>query len=595
MSIAAKSVTVTAQVGNVSIPVNTITFRHTINALPMVEFTTQLANHETGNKTGIDLAEFQKLSVLAQEKFYNRISFIPDTNIFVTDGDGNKLVFTGYLMNPQLRIISGQISLSFSAIHVGAAFQAFNGSVYNSISYYSASSLGQEYFGSTDPEPLGPPGLLSQLENMPSINDSDDDWTTFFDETDQDDMLFNPNSPWPRTNSIAQRIYAIIQGLHTRALKVTSDQDAEIKDILNISVLNANSAVLPYIKHFLMGSLRTSIIEGLTDFSTDFENSVPADSPLLQTIFNILTESPNFLASVLNYINPFMFQLNATWDGKLAFEPNQFVQPPGNRLIKAALSDVTFALASNHELPLAQVIVLYPPEEFYAYGGNMGTDQIPTALLGLSLQGNPGTDVQPQNLKPGAIFNIADGFENISFAGDTLRYSAKYPEKPIVTAGQYLMVMAPAWTYPTSYVGKDLFAAKTQGENRFDAAVVQAAQNVENLTGLHTGRIPILDYLARTTYESCVLAKTSSFVSIPLCLKVQVGRTYTLASMDGAPLYQGYLNGVVHTIVIADTGAQAQTSLNFSHIIAVGAKLDGINKDPTLVDGNVQVSVANLA
>lgn len=599
MSTSAKTVKVIAQIGNVSIPVTAISLRHTINSLPMVEFTTQLSNHGTRNsdgttnKTGINLSEFQKLNKLVQQKFYNNFSLAPDTVIQVTDGDGNVITFNGFLMQPMMRIISGQVSLVFSAIHVGAAFQAFNGSVYNTQFQYDANSLG-DYFNGISTQEVGAPGLLSQLENLPPIQASEDEWSTGDGVTAWAGTLFSEDKP-PRTDSIAQRIYTIINGLNTDALKNTANQNEEVQRILNTFILNANTAVLPYIKHFLMGSLPTTIIKGLTDFEAD--EGFPSDSPLHQTIYSILTDSSNFLESALRCISPFLFQLNAGWAGQLAFEPNQFITSPGNRLIKAPIEDISFSLAGVHEIPLAQVIVLYPAESFYDYGGNMGVDQVPLDLMGAALQGSEGLDIVPQNLDASRLYGVTTAWTNIEFLGDTLRYLARYPETPTVTAGRYLTVMAPAWVYPTSYTAANMLDDTTSNESRFKAAVENTQNAANNLNAMRTSRMPILQYIAESTYKSTVLERTNAFVTIPLCLSVQAGRTYNLQSMDGAPLYQGYLRRVTHSIVIGEQRSTATTSLDFSHIIVNGANLDNINipapTGPILDD--VPITTGNLA
>lgn len=570
MSSSAKNISVICKVGNVTIPVNSISFRHVINSLPTVEFTTQLSNRAAG--TSINLQQFQALNIIVQQRFYNNFSLVPDTSIEVTDGDGNTITFIGFLMQPRFRLANGQLNLVFSAVHVGAAFQAFNGSAYFITPYYGAATY-ESYFNGFSNYPKSAI-LLSQLEDLPPINASVQTWSDFMDANGNYENLFvTGQKSAPVTNSISQHIWTVISNLHAVIVEDAARNPADVQNIMNITVLNANTAVLPYVRNFLMGSFLTTVIAGLSRFGTSGAGDDPDTQPLHETIFKILTESPNFLATILNYIPPFLFQLNATWDGCLAFEPNQFIQSPNGRLIQAPISDILFSLAGSHELPLAQVIVQSQQQEYYTFGGNLSTNQtsVETAESDLNIE----SDVTPQNSNLPRLFNT------LTYGGDTLRFLTRYPEVPVVTAGRYMTVTAPSWTRPTSYTGADitdLEAPSSTPLNRFvNAVAVYTRQQQTKFTNQQSTRAPVLDYLARLTYESSVLEKTNAFLTIPLNLLVQVGRTYDIQSMEGDSMYSGFLNAVTHTITLEEQGGTATTTLDFSHIIVTGAALKGIN------------------
>jgi hypothetical protein len=355
-----------------------------------------------------------------------------------------------------------------------------------------------------------------------------------------------------------------------------------------------------------MGSFLTTVITGITKWGTYGSGQTPDTAPLHETIFKILTEAPNFLASVLNYIPPFLFQLNATWDGRLAFEPNQFIEAPNGRLIQAPIEDIVFNLSGDHDLPLAQVIVQSQLLELYTYGGNVGTADVNTEAAHSGLSG-VSTDVSPQNADLAGLFNT------LVYSSMTMRFLSKYPAVPTVTAGKYMTVIAPSWTLPTSYTtadigennlseGNDLADLSASAPNRFtNANNIYSTQQKTNMLGKLKSRVPVLDYLARLTYGSCVLDRGNAFVSIPLNMQVQVGRTYDLQSMEGNSLYNGFLNSVTHTITLGQQGAAATTSLDFSHVVVTGAQLNGINVSslttaaPDLPGETVSDSVASLS
>ena len=602
MSSNAKFVTVVCKVGNVTMPINAITLRHTINTLPTAEFVTQLTN--TGSGTSINLQQFQELNRIVQQRFYNNFSIVPDTSIEIIDGDGNAITFVGFLMQPQFRLSDGQLNLVFSVVHLGIIFQAFNGSAYNITPYFAASDFDTYFAGISNL--VKNTGLLSQLEKLPPINASDQAWKTFMGQTPGVAGLFvagtYPPTKAPVTNSIAQTIWTIIQNAHVTLSKdaeVSGDNAAAIRSIMNVAVLNANTAVLPYIKNFLMGSCLTTAINGLTAWGTSDSNLSPDTAPLHETIFKILTETPNFLISIFNYIPPFLFQLNATWDGRLAFEPNQFIEPPNGRYIKTPIEDITFNIAGAHELPLAQVIVQSKMDEFWTFGGNFGADSSNIDAFDNNL--NPNIDIIPQSIDLQGFFNT------LVYRSGTLRFLSKYPSIPTVTAGRYMTVTAPSWTTPTSYttadygIGTDLADLTVMAPNRFtNAANIYETEFQKNLRQKQESRVPVLDYLARLTYASCVLDRTNAFVNIPLNLQVQVGRTYDLQSMEGDSSYHGFLNAVTHTITLSGQQGSATTSLDFSHVVVTGAVLNGINSAstitaPGLPNEKVSSKVANLA
>ena len=62
-------------------------------------------------------------------------------------------------------------------------------------------------------------------------------------------------------------------------------------------------------------------------------------------------------------------------------------------------------------------------------------------------------------------------------------------------------------------------------------------------------------------------------VSCPLCLGVKVGRTYTVTDTTGKEVLVGYLKSVQHRISVIQDGAEAMTTMTFSHVRAPGVQL----------------------
>lgn len=567
---ATKQVQVTVQIGGVQVPVNSVTLTHQINAIPYVEIMLQLDNADAQtSKTGkigavtIDLTLFGKYNSAMQGHILNDFSLETDLQVYVVDGDGNNILFKGYLGQPKFQLRSGQLFLSVAGAHQMAVLMAFNGQIYFNQDFYDAVTF-NDFF--EDPN-NGNQGVIDK----PTIDTSNltriaaNDVSQVGAVSSIVSALNSQSNIGGKTNSIAFRTNVILSGLLTNYPDAGFQETSLNSEPLNKVVQNLNMAALPYVNAFLTNSFASTFVPGLT--SDGFEIG---EETLHRELFNAITSTSNFLSTVRYLLPNFLFQLNAGWggtDAKNSFWLEHLAThaDPAGRVIQIPVLDISFSMASIFEIPLIQVIVQGGGSTFYGQQGNLSTY----------------VRNQPPPTTP-----LAAGDTEADVEGNpTLQSLARYPTSDKIDTdvqGMYMTIPAPRW------INKDNFAIESTNWNfppfktgdKFAVAPANQQALSDNLSDQENARQAALNYFAEFTFKDIYLQKAQASQSVPLNLKVQVGRTYQVNDVTGTNLFTAYLAGVTHRINISEEGAGATTHMDFTHVKAAGLVINALKDEP---------------
>jgi len=546
---AARQIKTQVQIGSVTVPVNAINMSHEINSAPYVQLSIQLDNQNAQStqtaKIGavdINLKTFGKLNALMQEHILNDFSLQTDLQVQVTDGDGNTILFKGYLGKPTFSVQNGQLMLGVSGVHAMAILQAFNGNIYQMQENYAMPNFA-DFF--SDPT-LATAGAASLAAAFASSNG------VLATATALNDVLKSLNKNPVKNDSVAQRIKVILNGVMSKFVSESNFVTASgfiSQEPLNKLVDKLNRLVLPTINTFLDASTVSTVVNNIS-------NSAFSDIPLHLLIYEVITGRANFLISVQSYLQEFMFQLNAEWSGNFWMEHLGMQQPPGSRLIKAPIQKFDFSMSSLFDIPLLQVIVQGGGAESWALTGSLGPYLKTQAKLSV-------------NLPSGSS-------ETASDAALGLRSVARYPAQVASDAvGMYFVVPAPGWVNVDELTNGTLVSVDSTGDP-FQTAVITQKSLLSNLANQEAARSSILGYIAEFAFKDAYLQKTSATVVIPLNVLPQVGRTYNVQSITGTPLFSAYLFRVSHDIALENSGGSATTRLDFSHVVPSGSVITAL-------------------
>lgn len=513
-----KTISATLEIGKTTIPVSSVTLRHTIDELPYAEIWVQLDNRSTedsGVQGVVDMnsEKFRKLMQLFQEKILNEFKILPDCRLTVVDPNGYKLTFNGFLGKPDFVMRDGQVNLVVGMIHAKAALQAWNGMIYNYIQPYVLNFV--DAFG----------------EKASSEAQKADEG-----------------------KSVSARVLALVEYAMRSVTVVPNQNDRTEYDMLPVHLLNQRA--MPVVSEVLTASKTTTEIDGLQDDEFD-------DSNLNNQLFEVLRNSPSMWDALVTFGHMFLFQTNADWQGRLWLEPIQSTELPKDRIISVPTSDIRFNAATLFQIPLLQVIVVGGDNELYVLCGNLGVNQ-----------GAPPSTPIPTTGAEHYAARIAEDGDLWTKMSCISKYPAEVDRDAV---GNFFVLQAPSWVNTDAI----LDAMLTQLESGIDPELSRfenAGRSFNNVrdTLLANGkpRIKLLTYMAEQLFKSLFLANTSASVTIPFDVRPMVGRTYEFEDIDGHGLFIGYLKDVVHSVSLnADGASTASTTLFFTHIQVTGAQL----------------------
>ena len=526
-STAAKSVSVTAQIGQVSIPINAITLINTVDEAPQATFTTQLMNSASAQlgSAHIDLGIYAALNRSIQEFILNKFTVTPNLKIVVTDGDGVSIKFEGFVGRPETDILEGGLSIRMTGIQQVAALQCLNGNIYTDQHLYSF------------PEDIG--FLPIQEPNLVGV-------TSGFGA--------NVALALDQIPSIAKRLSIILRSLASnyqanRDIANAQFQSSPIKD-LNLKALD------PVLK-FLSNSEQLTSFDAIADPAFMQHN-------LYLSLYSALVDSPDFYQAVQVYLRMFLFQMTCDWSADTAkMEYLRVLDDPGNNAIEVPVASATFNLAHMHEVPIIQAIVQGNGSELYGVTGGMLGTTVP----------------QPTFTPVIAEQDIHSAIEEAKSLGDTsLKTIGRWPQTlPAGTSGAIRVIRAPSW------INQDKITP-TELEDPLSLALASSLGAIDSLSArlgiiqdklVASGQIrkSLCDILAEFAFKDVFLRGVMASVSCPLCLGVKVGRTYTVTDTTGKEVLVGYLKSVQHRISVIQDGAEAMTTMTFSHVRAPGVQL----------------------
>jgi hypothetical protein len=195
---------------------------------------------------------------------------------------------------------------------------------------------------------------------------------------------------------------------------------------------------------------------------------------------------------------------------------------------------------------------------------------------------------RPKSASPvdaGTLVESAPNTQGYDVGGEnTLACLAKYP--PTIqegAAGVIYVIAAPAWMVNSG--GQEYQDLKgpelpPNSAGRFGTFAERAAGQAAQYDQQETAKQTMMQYIAKYSYCSHYLKMTAASLRIPLCCAVRVGRTYKIQSVDGVALFTGYLHSLRHEVTIGQEGSIACTYLSFTHILAAGSKIYGVNAVP---------------
>lgn len=506
-------------IGGVSVPINSIKLTHSINQLPFAEVQLQLINQGSDRENRlesvkIDTDRINKLNRKLQEKIHNDFGLAPDVAIRMQDGEKNEIVFNGFLGQPGTTLYASQFGSRISVVHAKAVLQAYQGCIYSAQEFTNVGGFGSNL-------------QASQIEAARDIS-----------------------GDLKKTESIAERTRIILEALRTNYLDYTDDSSAVFRAR---PVHQLNELVYKDVLKVLETSKPLTIVKGISD-----EHFLP--HALHSNLLTTLIGTVDFLQALQALCQQFYFQMNASWSGDLWLERIRTLDAPGDRQITTAIASYNFSLAHLFELPVVQVLVQALPLPYYTLPDTLGPAAEPVQ-----------TEIDfRQAVTNATAVTPADGQKSLK----ALR--AFPPTIPENKAGIYRTIMAPNWVGPCGFTAvdaqKDLIARK--GANRFTNGVANLREVKVKQANQKEARDNILDYIAESAFKDTLLRKAQATITIPLNVKVAVGRTYTVASVGGGILFVGFLHTVTHSLQISEQESAGFSVLDFSHCLAPGVEID---------------------
>ncbi len=339
------------------------------------------------------------------------------------------------------------------------------------------------------------------------------------------------------SNSVGTHIDAIVKSILQQFEDEIEPTNANFRELKETHRIN-KAAYNAFLQNFLAVS-KTLTVMPLTDLNLPRQIPNNVQARLDQEIFRILFSAPNFLAAIKEICESFKFQMNANWNGQAWLELIKMHEDPGTRVIVAPIQNIKFNVAASVEAPISRVYVRAGTLDLYAYAPN-----------NLSLQ---------SNLR-----------QMVAYPPITREEQAGKPAN--LAAGVAYIVDAPSWV--SDSVTTPAIVRPVDDSNLTIAETLSKFRNLEStFVAQALQRQNILQWIAEYTFREHMLKYATAWVSTPLNLAVEAGKTYTIKSSDGIELFTGYLHSVTHTINVEAQAAEASTSCTFSHVKVHGANL----------------------
>jgi len=417
---------------------------------------------------------------------------------------------------------------------------------------------------------------------------SQDVFSAYFEsDTMKDDSI--TNRALAGLNGLMSTFIAQRNGVNSPAAGVTFQTENASPSLWepvqwNMHVLN--EMVMPAVTQVLKESAPLTEISGLTSATKSVSFS---DAALHKTLFDVLTGSENMLSAINSLREPFVFQMNATWSDHLWLEHVQTLEAP-NSMIVAPVEAISFSLASMFEIPLLQVIVRGPGNNFY--NGMPNAVNSDTSPLNPQLRAPTSGDQEllaDQGMYMLGRFPLMVPTVPISTTPLSTASASMFPVTSVATElvnelgpqapmpGRYIYVDAPAWISSDYNVLTPETTEELPTTSDMTADLVKGLTDDQSrYTSMSYARLAFLRYLAEAYFKDIFLNRATARVRIPLCVTPQVGRTYFLkATGQDKAIYIGYLQSVTHTINMGDQ-VVADTELVFTHVRARDAVLTPI-------------------
>jgi hypothetical protein len=588
-------------IGEVEVPITSVTLYHVLNTLPYAEVEVLLDNPGIHGATSVGGVEINvknigQLSRVLQEKFYNSFDILPDTTIICDDdnveGAPNPITFHGFLANPGVMVRSGQFVLAFTVLHSMVRLQAFNPMLYSAMGYYGTNDdyIAKQFgtsgtaHASSDPHMKRDNSIADRV--YVAINCLVRDYTNAWTGTNNPPTIamdsvgllnYGSNSlsafagiqPTPELPSVqaAQAITLAQANAKSKAQQSVPPGNLALYEPAQWNMHALNLRLLPTALQVLRDSQLLTIIDNLAQ-PDGTKNPVFSDTQLHQTVMELLTGSSDFLSALTALTQPFLFQMNATWDDKMWLEHLQCMEVPQSMLV-VPLESLTFNLAAQFEIPLLQVICRGPGNGMYATTAGT-TQSMPCPAPIYPVVSAPSMADMP---------NKAENQSNNYNQSGRLMF--RYPQtvasrldgSPV--PGRYLYIDAPSWIGPDFMQLKlDALRAKAPEVDALTGSVTNLTADRMARVGQSEARMGFMKYIAEYTFKDQFLGRASARCQIPLFLRPQVGRTYFVkAAGSDETLMIAHLQSVTHTIRIENDGATASTNLTFSHVQARYANL----------------------
>lgn len=338
------------------------------------------------------------------------------------------------------------------------------------------------------------------------------------------------------SNSVGTHIDAIVKSVLQQFEDEIEPTNANFKELKETHRIN-KAAYNGFLQNFLSVSKRLTVMP-LVDLQLPQQVANNVQARLDQEIFRILFSAPNFLLAIQQICEDFKFQMNANWNGQAWLELIKMHEDPGTREIVAPIQNIKFNVAASIEAPVSRVYVRAGKLDLYAYAPN-----------NLSLQ---------SNLR-----------QMVAYPPITKAEQEGTPSK--LASGVAYIVDAPSWV--SDSVTTPAIVRPVDDSNLTIADTLAKFRGLEQtFVDQAIQRQNILQWLAEYTFREHLLKYATAYVSTPLNLAVEVGKTYTVKATDGTPLFTGYLAAVSHTINVEEKGAEATTAMSFSHV-----KVSGVN------------------
>lgn len=332
--------------------------------------------------------------------------------------------------------------------------------------------------------------------------------------------------PEPETeqDSVASRIKTLLITLrdsYTSSVVYPGDETLDPKPIEKM-----NELAWPFVEEFLDASIPKTRYPGMRSTGANGYS-------VNQRLITLMMGSDSFLDFVMAVCNEFQLQFNCTWGNSAWMEKITCLNDPSGRYIKSMVENVSFTMSSADRIPPVQLVLQGELNEFYGDPSLTGP-----RVSGLST-------------------NPLDGVGRIV---------AAFPETNSDAVGRYIIAQAPSWVGSPAKAFAEIPTEVTG--DRMQTIAAQQTDQQDQLDSKADAQLKLLQQLAKNMFIRIYLAGSRASVMTPLLLTVQVGRTYSVKSMEGDVIFQGFLASVTHRIEMQSEAASAVSVLNFTHIVS---------------------------